>query len=373
MLPVLGVVPLPLLGGNDEPDHDGHIDVTVTSDHPDTIDVRIVEDEIPFRNHTDFGPEFVADWDSYIGQDPMKRQLRVYMRAAEESWTPLRHMLFASGLPGAGKTTLARLVAKEMCANLKVMVPPFSPKTLYDALLSLDEYDILFIDEIHKLNDRGARAEENLLTAMEEGWLHLDSGSHKLANFTLIGATTDKDRLSEALLSRFTFKPYFQRYSLSELVRITHNFARHYDVSLLPETQVAIAKACRGTPRVSRHMVETAHDMQLASGTPATPRELLEFMEVAPDGMTREHQAYVMGMYQFFGRIGREGQREYVAGEASMMSMLRENKVGISRLERFLIERGLLDRTPAGRRLTARGVARAQEWTASNGRLNPDA
>lgn len=372
MIPVVGAIPLPLLGGYDPDQSSAEPDITIINNMPDTIDVRITEEQIPFRNHADYGPEFVADWNSYIGQEPMKRQLRVYMDAAKELWEPLPHILLASGLPGAGKTTLARLIAKEMNAHLTMLVPPFTSQTLYDALLSMPEYGILFIDEIHKLGDSGPRAAENLLTAMEENWLHLDSGSHELPSWTLIGATTDKDKLPEAIIDRFSKAPYFQKYSLSELVRITHNFTKFYNEKLLPETLVAIAKACRGTPRVARHMVETARAMQVSSGYMVGGKELLDFMEVTPDGLTRQHQAYVMAMFQFFGREADDGTWEYIAGEASMMSLLRENKQGISRLERYLIERGLVDRTPRGRRLTARGQVRAREWKARNGALNAE-
>jgi hypothetical protein len=158
---------------------------------------------------------------------------------------------------------------------------------------------------------------------------------------------------------------YFQKYSLSELLRITKNFCDFYEVRLLPETMVAIAKACRGTPRIARQLVEAGRAVQIATDNLVTPKELLDFTQLDADGMSRHHKAYLLAMYQFFGRE-RDGEWEYIAGEASLMTILRENKQGIARIERFLVESGLVDRTPQGRRLTALGIARA-DWCVRHG------
>lgn len=341
-----------------------------TDPQPINVTVQAPGDpSIPFVNADQHVPEYVKSWDSYIGQEPMKKRLMTHIQAAINSWDRLPHVLLASGMPGVGKTTLARLIAKEMRANITMLVPPFSPSTLYEAAMQTGEGDILFIDEIHKLSDRGPAAAENLLHIMEESTLYLDDGVHHLEDFTLIGATTDADKLPEAVIDRFMIKPYFQPYSLRELVMIVKNFADYFGMSLLPETMVAIAKACRGTPRVAREFVIAARDMQNAYGENVQPEELLAFVEVDPDGMTRQHKAYVKAMFQFFHRTNADGETEYVAGEASMMSLLRENKAGIARLERFLIEQGLLDRTPRGRRLTQRGIAKAQRYVRDEGRL----
>jgi len=340
---------------------------------PEDIHVTVEipsEPDMPFVNSTEHIPEYVKDWDSYVGQEPMKAQLQTYIQAALKRWDVLDHILLASGMPGVGKTTIARLIAKEMGAHLTMMVPPFSQKALFDAALIQEWGDILFIDEIHKLADHGPRAAENLLHMLDERTLYLEDGVHELEKFTIIGATTDADKLPETVVDRFAIKPFFQPYSLAELVKITKNFADYFDFGLMPETMVAIAKACRGTPRVARELVIGARDFQEVHDRYVRPSELLAFKEVDPDGMTRQHKAYIKALYQFFGRETAEGGWEFVAGEASLMSLLRENKPGLARLERFLIETGLVDRTPRGRRLTPRGIQKAQMYLATERRLS---
>ena len=326
----------------------------------DEIRVEINIWENPFRstrkaarwNRPTRGPSRSIKAIRHVGEAPV-RCIRV--AAADHLYVTERYLV-------THNTTLARLIAAEMGApNVVMLVPPFSKETLFEALLSLKRYDVLFIDEIHKLADQGPRASENLLTALEEGKLYMADGVHELAPFTLIGATTDADKLPETIIDRFPIKPYFQAYSMPELVRITKNFADFYGVQLLPETMVAIAKACRGTPRISRELVISARDLQLYHDRFATAREVLDFKEVTDDGLTRQHKAYLGNMYKYFGRPGLNGM-EYVAGEASLMSLLRENKKGIARLERYLIETGLLDKTSRGRILTPAGIERAKTF-----------
>lgn len=304
------------------------------------------------------GLEPVADWDSYIGQENLKRQLWVRIASARARGCALEHVMLASGFPGVGKTTMARLIGKEMGSEFFMLVPPFSVDALHQAAMSLPDKGILFIDEIHKLADFGKRAAENLLHLLEERRIYTDDGVVELNDITVIGATTDRDMLPETILDRFPIKPNFQPYSLHELMLITGQFELSLCAVLDECLEEAIAKACRGIPRVAREFVMAARDMDLAYGRLPTATELLAFLETDPDGMTRVHKSYLTSMYMYFGRE-RDGVREYVAGEASMMSLLRETKQGISRIERFLIERGCLDRTPSGRKLTPVGIARA--------------
>jgi Holliday junction DNA helicase RuvB len=329
-----------------------------------TVTIQLPGDEnLPFHDAADLAPVYVEDWDSFVGQESLKEQLRVHIDASIERMEVLDHVLLASGMPGVGKTTLARLIAKEMLSKIHMLVPPFNAKTLYEAAQACGEGDVLFIDEIHKLADSGPRGAENLLHLMEERVLYIEGQVIPLQEFTVIGATTDKDKLPEPVLDRFYIKPEFAPYSLSEMVRIAANFARFYDRKLDPEVLVAIAKASRRTPRVARELVAGARDLVTARRRMCTPEELLAFKDVTPDGLTRLHRAYLTSLYQFFGRETRNGGWEYIAGEASLASILQENRTSVSRLERHLIKIGLVDRTPSGRRLTARGVERAREFT----------
>lgn len=336
-----------------------------------TVNVTVEQakpSEMPFIDASNVAPQYVKDWDSYVGQEPMKAQLMIHINSTIQRWGTLPHVLLASGMPGVGKTTLARLIAQEMGGRLTMLVPPFSKTALYEAAMQCDNGDFLFIDEIHKLADHGPSAAENLLHILEERTLYLEGGVVKLAEFTVIGATTDADKLPETIVDRFEIKPFFQPYSLAELVRITKNFADFFGTTVPPKTMVAIAKACRGTPRIARELVIAVRDVQAATGEWCTPEMLYAFKEIEPDGTTRQHKAYLKAMYQFFGREEHDGTWSYTAGEASMMSLLRENKQGIARLERFLIENGLVDRTPRGRRLTPLGIKKARQYVLAEGK-----
>lgn len=335
------------------------------------VHVHIHNEEEAIRpvNALDFSTvDMPEDWDDYIGQDPMKQQLSVYMNAAKVRGQALPHILLASGYPGVGKTTMARLIAKTMGVQIYEIVPPFNVATLVAAAQQLGDRDILFIDEIHKLADGGKRGAEILLKVLEDKVAFMPDGtSVQLADITIIGATTDRDKLPEPVIDRFKIKPYFQAYSWPELARIAVSFAyRHRAGNIIDdELAVDIAAACRSTPRIIEEMVMAADAMSETFGRPPTAPELLEFLEVEPDGLTRTHIHYLTAMRQYFPRMTKDETIEYIVGEAAIQQILRETKPGLQRLEGFLLERGLIDRTPRGRRLTDLGIERAEEFIAA--------
>ena len=321
-------------------------------------------------NMLDFSTVDIPDsWDDYIGQEPLKAQINVRLSAAKNQGRRAPHMLFASGYPGVGKTLAARLTAKTMGVNIIEMQPPFKIDAIVQAALQLDDGDVLFIDEIHKLTDGvGKRGAEILLKILEDHLAFLPSGEVvDLPDVTVIGATTNKGQLPGPVVQRFKLTPYFQPYTLPELGRICVQYAWRTQVeNEIPNDLAAtIAKACRGTPRIIEEFVDAASDLADHLARPASPQEFLAFMEVEPDGMTRTHIHYLTALRQYFVREARDGGVEYVAGEANMMQMLHEDRPGIAVIERFLVERGLLDRTPRGRRLTTLGVQRAEEFIAT--------
>jgi Holliday junction DNA helicase RuvB len=305
-------------------------------------------------------------WDDYVGQEPLKRQLLVHINAAQALDEALPHILLASGRPGVGKTTMARLIAKTLDVDITEMVPPFNIWTLSQAAQELFHNDILFIDEIHILANHGKRGAEILLKVLEDKVLYLPDGQViPLSDITIIGATTDKDMLPETILDRFKIKPYFQAYSIEELAMIAIDFAyRHHCLQYVDTPMAfAFARACRGTPRILEEMVLACQALTLSrGGTIPSAEQVLEFLETEPDGLTRTHVHYLTAMYQYFKRDDGKGRIEYIAGEATMQQILRETKQGIGRVERHLVEQGLLDRTPRGRRLTDRGILRAMEF-----------
>ena len=333
------------------------------------VEVHIHDEEEGAQpiNALDFATtDMPSDWNSFIGQGPMKKQLAVYMKSAQARGVPFPHTLLASGYPGVGKTTMARLIAKTLGVDIFELVPPFNIHTLVEAAQQLGDRDILFIDEIHKLADNGKRGAEILLKVLEDGVAFLPSGEViQLADITVIGATTDMDKLPEPVIDRFKIQPYFQPYSWGELAHIAVQFAFRHDCENLIDDELAadIAAASRNTPRIIEKMVMAARDMSYANnGQPPTAAELLEFLEVEPDGLTRTHIHYLTAMRQYFARINGDDEIEYIVGEAAIQQILRETKAGLQRVEGFLVERGLIDRTPRGRRLTDLGIARAEEF-----------
>lgn len=313
-----------------------------------------------------------AEWSTFFGQEPMKKQIRIHIESAKRRDAALDHVLLASGMAGAGKTTLARIIAAEMGGELIMLVPPFHVDTLNKAAMGLPDKGVLFIDEVHKLADHGKAAAENLLHMLEERRLYLDSGVVELNDITVIGATTDADKLPETIIDRFPIKPFFQPYSVAELAEITGRFQGlmdpHGKMHLPLEVTIGIAMACRGTPRVARELVVAARDITHATGREPTIEQLLAFKETDPDGMTRQHKAYVIALYTHFRRRMADGTVLFVAGEYAMRSILRETRDGLYRLERFLMQRGYLDRSPQGRRLTDEGIIAAEEYIAEEER-----
>lgn len=305
--------------------------------------------------------DMVTTWEEFIGQQRVKDQLAVHILSARERMEPLDHVLLASGMPGVGKTTLARLIAGEMWKGMKMLVPPFHAETLYAAAKSMEYGDILFIDEIHRLAENGPKAAENLLHMLEENRLYLDSGVVQLEKFTVVGATTDAEKLPETIVDRFPIKPRFEKYSDEDMVRIVNNFRKKMQVSISPDAMVAIARASRSTPRIAREFVVAARDLSIALGRLPSGEEILAFKDTDASGLTGQHKEYLINLFRYFGAKKSDGTMVYSAGEAAMATMLREPKQGIRRIERYLLEQGLIDRGPQGRRLTTRGLHKVAE------------
>lgn len=320
-------------------------------------------------NALDYSKVDIPEWEDYIGQEPLKRQVSIRLQASQARGERFPHTLLASGFPGVGKTTMARLIARAMDAGIIELVPPFNIYTLVQAASQLGDGDVLFIDEIHALSNNGKKGAEILLKVLEDNVAFLPTGEVvEFADITIIGATTDKDLLPEPVIDRFRFKPHYQSYDEVELTTIAATFvSRHNCWDMVPvrgDLLWDLAAACRGTPRIVEEYVLTARDLHQVLGRYPTSQEVLELSEVEPDGMTRQHINYITAMRSYFAREVKGGGIEYVIGEPAIMQMLRETKQGIGRVERFLIERGLIDRTPRGRRLTARGIARAERFIA---------
>jgi len=205
-------------------------------------------------------------WSEYIGQEQIKKNLGVFIEASKKRDEALDHTLFF-GPPGLGKTTLALIIANEMNANIKVTAAPMIEKSgdLAAILTNLEEGDILFIDEIHRLSPA---VEEILYSSMEDFRLDIIIGSGPAAQtvkidlprFTLVGATTRAGMLSNPLRDRFGMSFRMQFYSSEELAKIISQASQKLDKTIIKEASLEIAKRSRGTPRIALRLLRRVRD-----------------------------------------------------------------------------------------------------------------
>ena len=293
-----------------------------------------------------------SKWDDYVGQENIKENLRILISAAKERNQSPEHILFY-GPPGLGKTTLAHLVAKELGGNLRSTSGPAIEKVadLASILTNLTPGDILFIDEIHRLNKL---IEEVLYPAMESGILNIIIGkgpsartiSLDLPPFTLVAATTRLALISSPLRSRFsggTFRLEF--YTPEEIEKIIRRSAIVLDSPIEDDAAREIANRSRYTPRIANHYLKRARDYAQVHKTGInrdSVRKALAMMGVDEIGLTSADRAILETLISKFngGPVG--------AG--TLATSILEEKDTIEEVhEPYLIQRGLLERTPRGR------------------------
>jgi len=227
---------------------------------------RIVEiDKISFENEYEKSLR-PSSWEGYIGQEQIKRNLKVFIKASKQREECLDHVLFF-GPPGLGKTTLAYIISNEMETNIKMVAAPMIDKSgdLAAILTNLEEGDILFIDEIHRLSPA---IEEILYSAMEDFRLDIIIGSGPAAQtikidlpkFTLIGATTRAGMVSSPLRDRFGMHFRLQFYDKMELAQIITKASHHLGKECLREGSLEIARRSRGTPRIALRLLKRVRD-----------------------------------------------------------------------------------------------------------------
>lgn len=292
--------------------------------------------------------------DQFIGQEKLKKNLKVFFQAAKERKEPLDHALFCAA-PGLGKTTLANIIAKEMGVGLRQTSGPVLDRVgdLAAILTSLGEGDIFFIDEIHRLN---RSVEEALYPALEDFKLDIVVGQGPSAKtirlpiprFTLVGATTRSGLLTGPLRDRFGIVGYLEFYEPEDLATIILRSAKILNVHLDENAAIEIARRSRGTPRIANRLLRRVRDFaQVGNGavTLDVAKKALTSLEVDQAGLDMMDRKIILTIIEKFsgGPVGLDTIAVAVSEERETIEDV---------YEPFLIKVGFLARTPRGRVLT---------------------
>ncbi len=314
------------------------------------ISTEIIEEDLKIENH--LRPKLLKD---YIGQCKVKDNLKVYIEAAKKRREPLDHVLLY-GPPGLGKTTLAGIIANEMDVNIKITSGPAieKPGEMAAILNNLQDGDLLFVDEIHRLN---RQVEEVLYPAMEDYAIDIVIGKGatarsirlELPKFTLVGATTRAGMLTAPLRDRFGVVNRLEFYTSEELTEIILRSAKVLSVEIELEGAKEMAKRSRGTPRLANRLLKRVRDFAQVKYdgkiTKEVARFALDLLEVDKLGLDNIDREILMAMIEKFGGkpVGLDTIAAAIGEDAGTIEDV---------YEPYLIQNGLLQRTPRGRMVT---------------------
>ena len=290
----------------------------------------------------------------YIGQDKVKENMKIYIEAAKKRGEPLDHVLLY-GPPGLGKTTLANIISNEMKSNIKVTSGPAieKPGDLAAILTTLNQYDVLFIDEIHRLNKT---VEEILYPALEDYTLDIVIGKGPeaksiridLPKFTLIGATTKAGSLTTPLRDRFGIVNRLELYSIEDLATIVERSSKILNIKIDKASSLEIARRSRGTPRIANRLLKRVRDYAMVIGNGVVSLEItkhalnrLEIDEIGLDNIDRKILKTMITTYG--GRpVGIETIATTIGEEVDTIEDV---------YEPYLIQIGFIARTLRGRQV----------------------
>ena len=291
----------------------------------------------------------------YIGQEKTKQTLEIYIKAAKERGEPLDHVLFY-GPPGLGKTTLAGIIANEMGVNMKVTSGPAieKPGEMAAILNSLQENDVLFVDEIHRLN---RQVEEVLYPAMEDYAIDIMIGKGagarsirlNLPKFTLVGATTRAGMLTAPLRDRFGVVNRLEFYTDEELKTIVLRSAKVLNVEIEEEGALELARRSRGTPRLANRLLKRVRDFAQVKYDGVITKKVadyaLDLLDVDKYGLDHIDRGILLTMIEKFqgGPVGLDTLAAAVSEDAGTLEDV---------YEPYLLKNGFIQRTPRGRVVT---------------------
>lgn len=316
---------------------------------------RIIETSVTEEDQKIEGSLRPQRMDDYIGQSKAKETLKIYIEAAKRRNDPLDHILFY-GPPGLGKTTLAGVIANEMGTHMKVTSGPAieKPGDMAAILNGLSDGDVLFVDEIHRLN---RQVEEVLYPAMEDYCIDIMIGKGptaksirlELPKFTLVGATTRAGLLSAPLRDRFGVINRLEFYSVDELIRIILHSADILQVRIEPEGAREMARRSRGTPRLANRILKRVRDFAEVRFdgviTEEVAKEALDLLDVDKLGLDRIDRSLLLTIIEKFGG-GPVGLDTLAAATGEDPGTIEDVN------EPYLIKNGLINRTPRGRIVT---------------------